>query len=203
MTTLSSEDSADCIVYTLNLSESTASFRVKAFETIRANLGLIDDMMSIFIEENISNVYFNFSGRGKRKVKTEKIVDSKTVYEYKEVFNNVCYLPNNNTVKLLQTGKTNDQVYLCPLNNFLTFYKANMNYIITDDLIKLSRLVEKPDVDGFVTVNYGKKKERSKVRKVLKSKINHISKNNRNKSTEQINAIKLTESNVENVAFNS
>ena len=57
MTTLSSADSADCIVYTLNLSENTASFRVKAFETIRANLGLIDDMMSIFIEENISNVY--------------------------------------------------------------------------------------------------------------------------------------------------
>ena len=190
MTILNSEDSADSVSYTLNITKKTATFIINTFETIRNNLTLIDQMTDIFEEENIEYVYFKFLGRGKRKVKVE-VVDEhgNKSFVYKEVPNDVCYECDN--VKLVVVRNNNDREYLCPLVNFIQFYKANMNYIITNNIIHLSRMEKKPDKDGFTVVKYGMKKEKSKTKKMLKAKMNHISKNNR-KDNSTINAIQLT-----------
>jgi len=197
MTTLKDKETEDKISYQLNLSKSTATFEIESFENIRSNLNLVDKMVKIFIEEEIKNVFFKFDGKGRKKVKCNKIDENGKKINFEYVFNDVCYIPDKNKIRLFSSDDYNNSVYLCPIDSFKVFYKSNMNILIKDKYYKYTSLEEKPDKDGFITVVNTRKKKKE-FKKTLKAKINFISKNNRN-NPKNIDVIHLNNENLEEI----
>lgn len=184
MATLTSNNSMDKIMYNLDLGNSVSNFKLLMIENIQNNLKLVSTMRDRLIEENIDNVSIQFNTKGGRYVddlgKETEQKNNKNNKNNNPVknkvwkWNPVCYIPPNHDVRMIQCDKEGNKTYVVHINDFLKFYKANLDNIASRTLMNSQSFDNFQDEDGFTTVR-NVKSDRSRFVKSLEEEIKVLS----------------------------
>ena len=89
-------------------------------------------------------------------------------------WNNVCYAPKCLDIELKSKDKEGNCVYSIAVRDFMKFYEANLENIISRNVMNSESLQNEPDDDGFVLAR-NTKKEKNTFKRRLDKDINELS----------------------------
>ena len=88
-------------------------------------------------------------------------------------WNNVCYVPKNLNVMMTKRDKEGNCTFTIAVGDFMRFYEANLDNIITRDMMNSNSFENEPDEDGFI-MNRNTKKERNRFKRDLEKDMNEL-----------------------------
>lgn len=181
MATLTSKNSYDKIKYTLDLENSIALFTLIEIESVHNNIILVQTMLKRLEDEDVQTIQMRFESRGRKLITFNKVDENGNQKQVKKmVYNKVCYVPRQFNIDQPAVDGHGTHIYNIDINNFMKFYKANIDTIVKRNMIGSHSLVNEPDEEGWIKVRNLKKEENQLKKSVMQEAIK-LAKRVRNK----------------------